>query len=256
MMSNILHEDSLYQLKKSIKTNLSFYNANTNEWIEKQVTVSPVFVSSKIEIPEFNLILPSKASNYDYENIIILHSNLSYITQSQASEELFWASLSHNEFWDYMQNRWPLSSNKKDPEQFIKKNYFFAHGLTRSLMTNALARLWWFGELTFNPNNEDNPYEYTRYISSDLNGKGFPLFGSNFSNNKRVLFVFLDTIRDFEKKQSFLLSRQQFIDLIHFMNLWAGNALLEVVPSDVITKRLDEELLKIVRLTREKLHVF
>lgn len=245
-MSNMLHEDSLYQLKKSLKNNIPYYSNTDNSWIEKQVSVKPVFISSKIEIPKFNLIIPDKNSNYDLENIKILHSNLNFITRSQASEELFWASLTHNEFWEYMQYRWPLTSDGKDPERFIMKNYFFAHGFTRSLMTNALARLWWTGELTINLDNQDEPYEYTKYIAKDLNGKGFPLFGSNFSNNKRVLLAFLDTIRDFENRNAFVLSRQQFIELIRFMNLWSGNSFLEVISEDVIKDRISNELKRLI----------
>ena len=163
------------------------------------------------------------------------------LTDSQASDERLWVGLCHDIFWDYMKKRWPLEK-ATDKAQYIKKNYFFAHGEKRSLMTNALAKLWWIGRLTYDETNENNPYELTEYIGRDLNGKGFPLFGSNFSNNRYLLRLFLYTIKEYEINNNIVLSRTQFLEMIKSMNMWSGKLLIDSLDRSILYKKILDRL--------------
>jgi hypothetical protein len=224
-------------LKNNIKHNIQNYKESDSEWIYTYIRESgAIDYSSSFYIDRLDMS-EDKPEKTDFKNIKILYSGLNDISDSQASDERFWSGLAHNEFWDYMQYRWPLSKATKDEETFIKKNYFFAHGNTRSLMTHGLARLWWMGRLTYDRDNTDDPYWIIRYLSTDINGKGFPLFGSNFSNNLIVLKVFIKTVMDVESKNRDL-TREEFNKVIQMINFIGGIS--------VIDSMVDKELKKII----------
>ena len=139
-----------------------------------------------------------------------------------------------------MKKRWPIEKGTKDIKKYILKNYFFAHG-TRSLITNGLARLWWVGYITYQE-NADNPFYLTEYICKDINGKGFPLLGSNFSNNRKTTSVFLKTIKEYEEKNNIILSRTEFLEMVKMMNLWGGKQIIDSLPEELLTAKLIKKI--------------
>ena len=246
MKLRFLKNDSLYVLKNDIKINTEHYKEKSNNWIQTATSTESNFIDFKLEVDDFNLVISSNPEKDDLENVKILYSNLKNVTDSQAGDERLWAGLCHDAFWEYMQKRWPLDK-AKDKVKYIKKNYFFAHGEKRSLMTNALARLWWMGRLTYDESNIENPYELLDYLSQDFNGRGFPLFGSNFSNNRKLLKIFLYTIKEYEetnniKYSSIEESRKKFLEMIKSMNMWSGKLLLDFINEDELRKKIINRL--------------
>ena len=230
-------------LKNSIKYNINKYKTSDNEWVNNYINESGAIdysTSFYIEKLEMSQEKPEKT---DLNNIKIIYSGLSDLTDSQASDERLWSGLAHDEFWDYMQYRWPLSKAAKDEETFIKKNYFFAHGNTRSLMTHGLARLWWMGRLTYDRENTADPYWIIKYLSSDINCKGFPLFGSNFSINLEVLRVFIKTIMSIEKKHR-ELTRQEFNKVIQMINFIGGISVIDSLVEKELRLKIESFILK------------
>lgn len=241
MKIRFLKNDSLYILKDNIKNNVENYSSINALWIKDIINDNNNFIEFKTEVPSFELITSDNPEKDDLENIKILYTNLSKLTDSQASDERLWSGLCHDLFWNYMQKRWPLDK-ASDKVKYIKKNYFFAHGEKRSLMTNGLARLWWLGRLTYDETNEENPFELTEYLSKDFNGKGFPLFGSNFSNNRKLLRSLLYTIKSYEITNNVNLSRTQFIEMIKSMNMWSGKLLIDSLEEVVLVEKINKRL--------------
>jgi len=240
MKIKFLPENTLILLKENIDYNVEKYRLEDNDWICKFTETTNPFAQSNIEFI-FSELNPNDS---EITNIKKLFLSLKHLTRSQASDERLWAGLSHDFFWKFMIKRWDLNRNKRgEMIQYIKKNYFFAHGKTRSLMTNGLARYWWIAKLTFNENLND-PFTLTEYISKDINGRGFPLFGSNFSNNKNVLFPFLFHLKKYEDSNP-NLSREQFLELIKEMNLYGGKYLLDTLNEEKIRTILDNKLKEI-----------
>lgn len=245
MKIRFMKSDSLYILKDTIKDNVENYSLSNNLWIKEATSDNNNFIDFKCEFPDFDLIISDNPEKDDLDNIKLLYTNMKKLTDSQASDERLWAGLCHDTFWNYMQKRWPMEK-ASDKIKFIKKNYFFAHGEKRSLMTNGLARLWWIGRLTYDETNEENPFELTEYLSKDFNGKGFPLFGSNFSNNRFLLRRFLYFIKDFETTNNVNLSRTQFIEMIKTMNMWSGKLMIDSLSKDVLDKKLNDRLVYVI----------
>lgn len=239
--------DTVEILRNKINSNLLNYSSSSNEWVAKSLPGNEIFLNSKIDIPDegINLIVSDKPEKDDFENIKILYTSLKNLTNCQAGDERVWTALSHGMLYYYMQKRWPVQKTNKDKKQYILKNYFFAHG-TRSLLTNGLARLWWFGKLTYQEGAED-PFYLTEYICRDINGKGFPLLGSNFSNNIKITSTFLKTIKEYEEKNSIVLDRMQFIKMIRIVNLWGGKMIVDFLPEDEIRDKLISQLDRITK---------
>ena len=240
MKIRFLKSDSLYILKKTIPQNINYYDNENPSWIDKVALTMSNFIEFKTEINDFDLIISENPEKDDLANIKILYSNLKNLTDSQAGDERLWAGLCHDKFWTYMIKRWPISK-AKDPVKYIKKNYFFAHGKNRSLMTNGLAKLWWIGRMTYDEKNKNNPFELTEYLAQDLNGKGFPLFGSNFSNNRKILFAFLRTLKNYEETVR-PLSRELFLEMIKYINMLGGKLLIDSLSEDEIKQKLLKRL--------------
>lgn len=233
--------DTVEILKTNILKNVSHYSDKTNEWIGSNQSGPSMFLESKIDIPdEINLLISDKPEKDDFQNIKILYSSLKNLTNCQASDERVWCALCHGLFWNYMRNRWPVDKCAKDKKKYILKNYFFAHG-TRSLITNGLARLWWFGYITYQE-GESDPYYLTEYICRDINGKGFPLLGSNFSNNRKTTAIFLKTIKTFEESNKKMLSRTEFLEMVKLMNLLGGKQIIDSIPEDLLVDKLIKKL--------------
>lgn len=245
MKIRFLKNDSLYILKDSIKDNIANYSSPNTLWIKEATSDNNNFIDFKTEFPDFELTVSDNPEKDDLENIKLLYSNMQKLTDSQAGDERLWAGLCHDIFWDYMQKRWPIEK-ASDKIKYIKKNYFFAHGEKRSLMTNGLARLWWIGRLTYDETNEENHYELTDYLSKDFNGKGFPLFGSNFSNNRFLLRNFLYCIKSYEESNNINLSRTQFIEMIKSMNMWSGKLMIDSLDKEILNDKIMNRLKYIV----------
>jgi len=249
MKLKFLKTNSLSILKENIKDNIKHYSDANSNWIKNSTNDEVNYIESKLDVPDFELIISKTPEKDDFLNIKLLYSNLIELTDSQAGDERLWAGLCHNQFWNYMINRWPIAK-AKDEVKFIKKNYFFAHGEKRSLMTNGLARLWWIGRLTYdkdNPNN--NPFELTEYLCKDLNGRGFPLFGSNFSNNDKILKIFLYTLKNYEESNNIKLDRNtEFLEMIKYVNKLSGKMLIDYLSNNELRKLILDEVTRIVSL--------
>jgi hypothetical protein len=232
-----------------IRTNLDDYiDAYING--DKDDIVSPDdFVEYNKEFTDFKLdasfVLPSKS---DPTNIKTLYLNLMKITPSQATEERLWAGLAHSVFWDYMHYRWPIVTvkDKKEIKKKLMTNYFFHHGQQRSLLTNGLSSLWWYGHLLYDHDNSEEPLVLLNYILRDKNARGFVLFGSNFSNNESVMKVFLYQLIQFEKDNNISLSRTQFKDAVGFMNMLGGASITDALPTEYLKSKIQKYLYEII----------
>ena len=143
----------------------------------------------------FDLIMPSEASNYDFENSILLYDKLK-LTETQATDTRLWSYLTHVKFWNYMRKRWDTKkfgedeelSNEKEKNRsinFIVWRYHLKTTNKRRLIRNGISRLWWYAHLTVD-NSRDNRFELTQALLSDLD-IAQNLLERTFGSNKAVL---------------------------------------------------------------------
>lgn len=154
----------------------------------------------------------------DLENTKALYSQLKTMNTTQASDERFWTYLTHVVFWRYMRERWPAEKAQDGKELGrIKDRYFLRSPNIESLTRNGIARLWWYGYLTYDKNRE-NPFELTEILlkRADLSvGITERAIGSN--RNIRI------AILEFLKEHSVILdSEDETRKLLKELNLCGG----------------------------------
>ena len=122
MKLSIMKKDALNTLKASLKyTYPKYYTQKTNKWIYDICGDEPF--QEFVEIPDFDLApldTGLSSGEIDLLNCKIVYENLSFLTESQASDERLWVGLTHGVFYDYMRKQsfynWFLFKTRKQAE--------------------------------------------------------------------------------------------------------------------------------------------
>lgn len=244
MKLHFMNEDSLNFLKGNIETFLPHYQGD-NQWVEQVCSergLTP-FSTFKEEVPTFELNMThEKPERSDYENVKILYLGLKNITDSQATDERFWAGLAHSDFWDFMMYRSKLSEGTSRINN-IETNFFFMRGRKRSLFRHVLARLWWVGRLTYEEGAE-NPFAALEFLKVDFGTKVFSLFSSNFTNNPLITRSILKAIAKIEEDYG-KITRDSFLELLRYVNLLGGIIILDYLTEEELIDKIVKHYLEL-----------
>ena len=116
----------------------------------------------------------------DLKNCKVIYKNLSFLSPSQASDERFWAALTHKTFYNYMRERWGYATgitipSQRDGVSEIKSRFFFTGNGKNGYFRNTFAKCWWIGKLLYDSNK--NNFEMLDTIgSNDFNSKVNEIF--------------------------------------------------------------------------------
>lgn len=214
----LLEEATLQQLKAELEYNIPLYQQEQPFMIKRLGIINHENISCKLNLT------PDSPSTFDAYNVQIVHTRFKDIPLELAAEESFWAYLSHVEFWDYMQVRWPL--NNDTDTSSIRNRYFF--GKERPLFRHGVARLWWYGYLTYEPTMDD-PYHYTKVAFKDQDRARMLIETVNISRNRVALFATLDVLHmldnwTFEEKIEIIKGERENVirPLMQFVNSVGG----------------------------------
>ena len=134
-------------LANSISQNEAHYNGKS-EWLKEYFSGEKYISESTIEVPEITLEFATKKVSaeeqnmQDFTNAVLIHSSYSgIITPQIATNKYMWAALAHTTFCEYVYKRWGT--------QDIKERFFCTGGRQSLNYYNAISRLWWIGELTY-----------------------------------------------------------------------------------------------------------
>ena len=187
MKSNVL---------ETLKNNLTlpkiysrYFIENTPSWIQEICNEEP-FVEFR-EIPDFKLSpLPKNftfTGEIDRQNCKIIYLKLKFLSESEASDERFWAGLSHSVFYDYMRRRWKYDKGfSKNPAVEIKRRFFFESSGRQRFFHNTLAKCWWIGHNLYDEKNHN--FDKLDLFSKDFSTKMEEIFHHyNFSSNPNIV---------------------------------------------------------------------
>ena len=236
MKLKIMTFDAINYVKKNAAACISHYQNRDNpeEWIKDAIGVQAFVDVPELEFDDFELLINDDApSSTEILNIKLLYKNLASLNESFASDERLWAGLAHTVFYDYMLRRWPNNITEKD----IINHYFFSTGRPRCYMVNTLARLWWFGRKTMFL-DEENPTAILDYIAHDINGYGFTLFGSNWSNSDRSLKLFFQAVFEYTNESGNKVGRALFNDAIQYANCLCGTYILDACSDSFVVNNV------------------
>jgi hypothetical protein len=149
-------------LKQRISEN---QNAYLNGKAVGLIGSTPV-AESKIEVDEAPALeLPTGDDLNDAANARTLYQWLHLLSPVQASDSRIWSYLTHAVYSDYTFQRWPIDKSS-DVATRIRERYFVEGQGLASLVRNAVARLWWFGYLTYDEQATSDHFELTNVLVS------------------------------------------------------------------------------------------
>ncbi len=159
-------EPAYDELLGSIEQNLDHY-MNNEEWLSAFFNERNYTKESTIEVHRPALIQMDIASDdalksqEDLANVRLVYESFK-LTPLQATNRFLWTHLSHVCYKDYVHHRW-LTLPTDAPVRTVKTRYF-ATGNANSLYDNAIARLWWYGHISYDEENTINPWHLTQIL--------------------------------------------------------------------------------------------
>jgi hypothetical protein len=236
-----LSSDVLEDFRDKIENNIEQYR----EGKLKFVKANDLIKAPRVDIEDLKFDMSkSKPSDTDYENIKRFYLSFKDLKDGPATEERLWAGLCHySPFWEYVKYRWDCNEKKE-----VVKRYFFDDG-SRSIFVNALARLWWYGRMTYDEKAKD-PFELTEYICENLTTKGLLTMTFAFSHNRKICITYLRAMMNFEKKHK--LTEEEYLKSRRRVNLWGGKILLDSLTDKELTKMITDYLNELVKDRKKK----
>jgi len=169
-------EDAYDALKSGIAHNMPHY-LSRQKWLDEffdgqeYMKESSIEVSLPAMVPFSTRLAVDERAFEDIANVKQIYGNMKNLTPLQATNPYLWTCLAHTVYSDYVLHRWfdddqfhSLSEDKKEKRVLSR---FFATTNERSLNNNAIARLWWYGFLSYDKENRANPFHLTEVLVSN-----------------------------------------------------------------------------------------
>lgn len=241
MKIHFMKDEALNYFRANIDSNLMNYLNEDNSWIYEKYAEfkggnEEPFAEFKLEVGDIKLDMSNeKPERTDVNNAKILYLALKNISDTQASDERFWAGLAHSDLWQFMKYRSKINESNID-EQKIKSNFFFGTTQKRSLIVHPLAKLWWVGRLTYNEEELD-PFRALNYLRVDFSTKVLTLFSSNFTNNPVIARAILNAVSTLETSVN-KFSREDFFEILRYVNFLGGIIILDYLSQDELEGKI------------------
>ncbi len=213
-----------------IKSNLAYWRTkfklNSSDWLEEELG-GPIFSDARrAEMPDFSLDMSAyEPFLTEAENVRRVYGNLRTLSDVDASDERLWAGLCLGPFWSYVKYRWDI--DRRCTVGNIRQRFFFGAKPRRSLMRNALSRLWWIGRLTYDEARTD-PWELTKFICENPDYI-MNVLERNTSNNPAIIRPFLNAMIA-AKAQGWDVDADVVGALAKYLNLLGGIYILDCLP--------------------------
>ncbi|MFY3791084.1 DUF6339 family protein [Ureibacillus sp. MALMAid1270] len=244
MKIKFLSEDALQDLRVNFETYKEHYYKRDDAWFDEYFGQEGRLLESKIEFEKPELHMGEDYLVSDYENVKIVYESLKDLPVSLATQEKLWSGLAHVYFRDYIYYRIEKDIEKKNDTR-IKSAMFFENGAKRSLFVHALARLWWVGYMTYDENNQENPYWLTKFFcSADFSARCVVFFSSNFTSNRAITKGILRALIGL-RDDGVAIKRAHFVESTKFLNVSGGAMVLDLLEEDEVKEMVEKRVRKV-----------
>lgn len=235
-MIKFISEDALLEIKNNHTLLYNNVVSSKKQTLEEAFQNDMIIRDTSVHADEFQLDMSAeKPELTDLENVKRVYKNMSMLSESQASDERIWAAYTLSVFADYMRYRWYPNS-----ETAMMNRYFFSYSPKRSLFRNGIARLWWIGHLTYDPDRAGDKYELTEYICRRQDNINL-LLDINFGNNPSIVRAVIQSLIDAEKS-GMTIDREKTRKLSEYINTLGGVYLVDAFSYDMIYEKSMEKL--------------
>lgn len=128
----------------------------------------------------------------DLKAAIAIYEGYKDISLILASNEAFWAYLTHVDLFVYAQKRWPRVKESDCSADYIIDHWFIGqYGLLR----NAIASMWWSVHNTIDE-TRDNPYELTEILFKNFTLRVVTMGAYLLIRHKEAMIGILSFLKD------------------------------------------------------------
>lgn len=233
--AQFIREAHLARLQGNIAANQKRYTEG-KPWLTDYFGSESWSLQSSIDLPDgIKLLAPSsKEDLLDLENTKFLYLALRHLTPLQAADDRLWTYLTHVTFWDYMRARWPAEQyiGKPRVREVIQERYFFMPDKSRALTRNGIARLWWYGHVSYDEGRDD-PFELTAALLKHLDVTA-SILERAFSKNPVIVRTLLSALVELEKAGKPFYVREKVRSLAKFLVQLGGVTIIDALdPADI-----------------------
>ncbi|KGR78965.1 hypothetical protein CD29_08060 [Ureibacillus manganicus DSM 26584] len=115
------------------------------------------------------------------------------------------------------------------------------------MFVHALARLWWVGYMTYDENNQEDPYWLTEFFcSADFSARCVVFFSSNFTSNCAITKGILRALIAL-REDGVDIKRAHFVESTKFLNISGGAMVLDLLEDDEVKEMVEKRLLRVFR---------
>ena len=137
-----------------------------------------------------NKLIPT--SDGDFESAVAVYEACKDISPLLASNETFWAYITHTIMFHYTQKRWPNAINGSATPSYILDHWFVG---PNGLLRNAAATLWW-GVYSTVDEERTNKYELTEILFKNYTFRVVTLGSYTLIRHRQAMLGILGFLKD------------------------------------------------------------
>jgi len=169
------------------------------------------------------------SSEADFDNAVLIHKWIAgfQASRSQLSDGRLWSALSLITFSNYTAERWPFSQKKSNTTK-IHSRYLSLGTSQRSLIRNAVSRLYWTAELTSHVIGNERDYSLTKvvFLKQDIQQN---FMERSYCTNSSIILRSMECFAAQNKSGPSMISKKRIQTYARVLNNAGGTATLETV---------------------------
>lgn len=227
------------RLQNDIENNAENYG-KSNNWLKDYFAEEKYITESTIEVQRVEFDCSKKPTNKEEQNMQdlvnarLLHSAYKgIITPQIATNKYMWTALAHTAFYDYVKFRWGIND--------IKARFFCTGGRQSLTYYNAISRLWWASELTY---DEKHKYELTKVLLESGQQTYKDLTDCAYSMNRKITRGVVSAIGELRQNPETVNFGDCFRDFNKYFNRYGAVATLDFFSEEKIKAIATEYMLK------------
>lgn len=179
----------------------------------------------------------------DFKAAITVYEAYKDISPLLASQESFWAYLTHTSMFNYTQKRWPKVFEDSADPNYILDHWFIG----KSIFRNAAASLWWNVHNTIDEQRE-NKYELTSVMFKNYTLRVMTFGTTSLIRHREAMIGILEFLAENpEITDNFFENRGRFIS--KYFNLLGAVKQLASLDRDFFKQKCEEMKDKILSIT-------
>ena len=243
MRIKFLTELALDTVGVNLQKYAPLFGDDTNERVlselQKEIGEPPL-KESNFSFPDNLELDGTLRGGQEVDNVRKFHGALKKLPHSIACDCRLWSGLAIGHFWQFTKNRWDFDKGVTAPK--VRDHFLFMGQSKKAYTRNALSRLWWIGDLTYDEGRDD-PYEITAFTMKDTDYV-VNLLERNFSSNRIIFREFVEAVER-GRREGLAIDRSEIRELCKYLNLLGGVYVLDALPPGMIRDKIYAKAMKI-----------